>query len=71
MKKCCETCKFYSYDGSTGTSDCSNDNITEEEIDLFYSEGMEGCPHWIAKYTEEEIAAEEAYFEKLGREVEK
>lgn len=69
MKKCCDTCKFYDYDGSTGTSDCSNEEIEEEEIDLFYCEGIEGCPHWVPKYTEEEIAEEEEYLQQMRKEM--
>ena len=46
-EKECTTCKFYSADYSTGTSECEQfDNMSEEEIDYYYSDANKGCPHW-------------------------
>ena len=66
MKKCCETCKYFFEDSSVGVTDCTNEFIEEDDIEKYYTNGEEGCPCWVAKYSEEEIAAEEAYFQKLS-----
>ena len=61
MEKCCETCKYFWEDRSTNASDCENTEINEDELDKYYCDGEAGCPHWVARYTEEEIAAEEEW----------
>ena len=65
MEKCCETCKYFWEDHSVGASECENEIINEDELDKYYGDGEDGCPHWVARYTEEEIAAEEAYIQKM------
>ena len=65
MKKCCETCKYFFEDESVGATDCTNESIEEDEIEKYYTDGEEGCPHWVAKYSEKELAAEAAYFESF------
>ena len=45
MKKSCLYCKYYDEDYSTGTSKCNNyDNMTEEEIEKYYTNGQDDCP---------------------------
>lgn len=41
----CNNCKFYDYDNSTGASDCTQPDITEEELEIYYMEDQEGCPY--------------------------
>lgn len=44
-KGCCNTCKYYDYDWSTGTSDCKQfDNMTEDEIEKHYTNDKPNCP---------------------------
>ena len=44
----CKTCKFLWQDWSVNASDFENndDNWTDEEIEKYYENGEEGCPHW-------------------------
>ncbi len=65
MKKCCETCKYFFEDGSVGVTDCTNESIEEDDIEKYYTNGEEGCPCWVAKYSEKELAAEIAYIESF------
>lgn len=44
---CCNTCRYYDYDWSTGTSDCYQfDNMTEEEIENHYTNDQPACPYY-------------------------
>lgn len=44
-KGCCNTCKYYDYDWSTGTSDCKQfDNMTEDQIEKHYTNDEPNCP---------------------------
>ena len=70
MEKCCETCKYFWEDRSTNAFDCENTEINEDELDKYFCDGEDGCPHWVARYTEEEITAEEEYMRKLCEEME-
>ena len=70
MEKCCETCKYFWEDRSTNAFDCECEEIEEAEVDKYFTDGEAGCPHWVARYTEEEIAAEEAYIQKMIEEEE-
>lgn len=45
-KGSCNNCIYFMQDFSTGTSDCGQfDNMTESEIDLYYTEGAAACPY--------------------------
>lgn len=44
---CCNSCKYYSCDYSTGTSECNNDDITEEALDKHYTNDEPGCPYYM------------------------
>lgn len=55
MKKCCETCKYFFEDGSVGVTDCTNEVIEEDDIEKYYTNGEEGCPCWVAKYSERNL----------------
>lgn len=45
MIKDCNSCKYFSYDYSTGTSECCQyENMTEEEIEKYYTNGENNCP---------------------------
>ena len=48
IKKCCETCKYLEEDLSVGAAWCENNdpNWTDEEIEKYYENGEDGCPHW-------------------------
>ena len=50
----CNTCQYYNYDYSTGTSDCDQfDNMTEEEIEKHYTNDAPNCPcykHYYNRY---------------------
>lgn len=54
---CCDSCKYYFYDYSTGTSECNNDDITEEALDKHYTNDEPGCPYYMeyvdAEYRED------------------
>lgn len=44
--KCCYNCKYYSYDGSTGTSDCYKaDDIPEDLFEKHFVEDVPDCPY--------------------------
>ena len=47
-KRCCWTCEYLWQDLSVNASDCENndDNWTDEEIEKYFENGEEGCPHW-------------------------
>lgn len=42
----CENCENCCYDCSTGLTECSRYDMTEEEIDLYYVYGKDNCPYW-------------------------
>lgn len=46
----CDTCKYCWQDYSVNASECECEDITEEEIDKYFCDGNDGCPH----YEEEE-----------------
>lgn len=55
MQKSCWNCKHCINDyNATGTMDCKQmDNMTEEEIDDYYTEhGGENCIYWEELYSE-------------------
>ena len=43
----CENCENCYYDSSTGLTECSQyDDMTEEEIETYYVNGVYNCPYW-------------------------
>lgn len=42
----CWDCKHYYEDMSVGYCECECDNITEEELDKYFTEDEAGCPHY-------------------------
>lgn len=46
----CESCVWSFIDNSVGDIECTNDDLTEEEIVKYYENAEDGCPH----YKEEE-----------------
>ena len=43
----CNSCEYFSYDYSNGTSECRKyDDMTEEEIDKYYTNGEDNCPEY-------------------------
>jgi hypothetical protein len=46
-KKICENCKYLWADYSVNAFECENNEVNEEEIDKYFSEGKEGCPHFV------------------------
>lgn len=42
----CNNCKYFVYDNSTGQADCKQfENMTEEEMEKYFSNNEEGCPY--------------------------
>lgn len=45
MKNCCNC--FYSFcDMSVNELECDNKDITEQELQTYFTEGKENCPYW-------------------------
>ena len=43
----CETCKHCWMDETVGDRECKKyDELTEEEADTYYSDVLDGCPHY-------------------------
>ena len=45
MKNCCN-CGFMFCDMSVNDIECENKDITEQELQEYFTEGKENCPHW-------------------------
>ncbi|HHX70980.1 MAG TPA: hypothetical protein GX708_23390 [Gallicola sp.] len=41
----CQECKYFYEDYSVGIAECENDQITEEELSIYFSDNKDGCPH--------------------------
>lgn len=65
-KKICENCKYFWADYSVNAFECENNEVNEEELDEYFSEGKEGCPHF-AKVEEPEC--EDYIIESWEREI--
>ena len=61
-KKICENCKYLWADYSVNAFECESEEVNEEEIDKYFSEGKEGCPHFVEKVDNNE------YYMKLEEE---
>ena len=59
----CESCKYYDYDHSTGTSECLNDDIDEDNFDEHFVEDKPNCPFYEEKIVDCEY--EESYVNSL------
>ena len=54
MEKVCKNCEYFLYDYSNGTSECSQyGNMTESEIERYYTNGECNCPHFKECVSEE------------------
>lgn len=43
----CENCENCCYDYSSGLTECSRYvDMTEEEIETYYVNGVDNCPYW-------------------------
>ena len=49
----CNSCKYYFYDNSTGTSDCNNDDIDEMSMDVHFVNNESGCPYYKPQFLED------------------
>ena len=44
--KLCENCQFFFYDNTTGTTDCNNVKINEQELQEHFTDEKSNCPYW-------------------------
>ena len=65
-KKICENCKYLWADYSVNAFECENNEVNEEELDEYFSEGKEGCPHFSKV---EEPECEDYIIEPWEREI--
>ena len=66
MTNPCYRCKYYWEDRSVGACDCDNaDNMTEEEFEEYFVEEIGCCPYFVARWTDADIEAEDAYYRKI------
>lgn len=47
----CRDCKFLFEDSSVNYFECECENMTEEEIDKYFVEDGDGCPHYQEDYS--------------------
>lgn len=45
MQKC-DNCRYFWEDTSTGTADCKNTDITQEELQDYFTDDNPDCPYW-------------------------
>ena len=43
----CNTCKYCWIDASVDDRECTCENLTEEEIEIYYADMKDGCPYYI------------------------
>lgn len=60
-KRHCETCIHCFIDDSVGYYQCVNEDLTETELEKYFTNGEDGCPH----YEEEDYTEENEYYEGL------
>ena len=61
----CINCKYCFYDSSVDYMECNCECISEELILDHMCDMKSGCPYYTPLKTEEEIEAENAYYERL------
>jgi len=52
LKNCC-TCGYSFHDPSVNDLECENKDITEQELQEYFTEGKENCPRWIEQNKEQ------------------
>lgn len=60
----CENCKHCFVDDSVGCLECENETMTDDEVDMYFT-NENPCPYYLERYTAEEIAQEDAYYQSL------
>ena len=48
----CEDCKWYIHSDADMYVNCENEDITDAEIDMFYTNRQGGCPYFVRKIEE-------------------
>lgn len=46
MNRNCDTCKYFNEDWSVGYRECLNDDITDEELNKYFTINGKGCLYW-------------------------
>jgi hypothetical protein len=54
LKNCC-TCGNSFFDPSVNDLECESKDITEQELQKYFTEGKENCPHWIEQKREQKV----------------
>ena len=55
---CCWNCKLWFEDRSVGVAECTEQNMTEEEYDIFcVNFAGNGCPYFDPVHSDEELEA--------------
>lgn len=73
LKNCC-TCGYAFCDPSVNDLECENKDITEQELQIYFTEGKENCHHWTEQKQENKpltIEQTKRMFEATHREAQK